>query len=154
MATDVPSLLAKLSESLKESGFDLLTPFLISRYNEEEHIVNLPAVHKLPADGGCLAVIVGNSKRLWEPFLAWTRAQLEADPKWLESHPHALDASITVSHGIKNSPTPLVAAPFRSTRHGCMPWYEDPSNTCPPCAPLGMYIPHMRCCRWQTNPCT
>ena len=91
-AADVAGLVAKLSESLKESGFDLLTPFLVSWYNEEEHIVNLPAVHKLPADGGCLAVIVGNSKRLWEPFLAWTRAQLEADPKWLESHPHALDA--------------------------------------------------------------
>ena len=92
MAADVPSLLAKLSENLKESGFDLLTPFLVSWYNDEEHIINLPAVHKLPADGDCLAVIVGNSRALWEPFLAWTRTQLEADPKWLESHPHALDA--------------------------------------------------------------
>jgi len=92
MAADVPNLLAKLSENLKESGFDLLTPFLVSWYNDEEHIINLPAVHKLPADGDCLAVIVGNSRALWEPFLAWTRTQLEADPKWLESHPHALDA--------------------------------------------------------------
>jgi len=88
---DVEGLLAQLREGLHESGFDLLTPFLVSWYNEEEHIVNLPAVHKLPAEAGCLAVIVGNSRALWAPFLAWTRTQLEADPTWLESHPHALD---------------------------------------------------------------
>ena len=88
----VPYLLEQLREGLQDSGFDLLTPFLVSWYNEEEHIVNLPAVHKLPADAGCLAVIVGNSRALWAPFLAWTRARLEADPTWLETHPHALDA--------------------------------------------------------------
>ena len=89
---DVSSLLAQLREGLDGSGFDLITPFVVSWYNEEEHMVDLPAVHKLPADAGCLAVIVGNSRALWAPFLAWTRARLEADPKWLENHPHALDA--------------------------------------------------------------
>ena len=84
--------LAPLCDRLHEAGFDLVAPFLVKWYNEEEHIAHLPASHKLPGDGESLAVIVANSRSMWEPFLAFVRARLAADPTWLEKNPHALDA--------------------------------------------------------------
>ena len=46
---DVVSIVAELARPLAASGFDLVAPLQASWYNEEPHIAELPAAHKLPA---------------------------------------------------------------------------------------------------------
>ena len=78
--------------ALHAKGLDIVVPLRLRWYNDVAPPSSLITPSSGGARGDALVVLVGNSRALWDPFLAWTRAQLEADPKWLESHPHALDA--------------------------------------------------------------
>ena len=66
---DVVSIVAELARPLAASGFDLVAPLQASWYNEEPHIAELPAAHKLPARrADQLALLVANTRALWKPF--------------------------------------------------------------------------------------
>lgn len=75
------NLPALLAERLAPAGFDLLVPFH-TRWAEPLPGAPLPRVR----EGGGLAVLVGNTRALWDPFLA----ALRADPALLAT-PHPLD---------------------------------------------------------------
>ena len=81
---DVVSIVAELARPLAASGFDLVAPLQASWYNEEPHIAELPAAHKLPARrADQLALLVANTRALWKPFCRWAKAR---GAEYLEAH--------------------------------------------------------------------
>ena len=52
----------------------------------------LGVAHHLDADGDTLALLVGNSRTLWRPFVRWVGERLAEDENYLSRHPDALDA--------------------------------------------------------------
>jgi hypothetical protein len=79
-----PEILASLAAALAPAGIDLLAPLQIGWYNAAE-----PAAIRLPQPVGprSLAVVLGNSVAMWEPFLRG----LGRDPSLLEGQ-HPLDS--------------------------------------------------------------
>ena len=91
MADEASAVLDRLRPTLGAAGFDLAVPLLAGWYNDEPHIAPLPDAHKLPAPPSALAVLVGNSRALWSPFMDWVGERLDRDPKWAETHADPLD---------------------------------------------------------------
>jgi len=77
-------LFARLSGRLGPSGIDLAAPMQVDWYNRNE-----PAALHLPTLAGpsSLAIVLGNSRAMWRPFLRG----LQADPSLLDLL-HPLDA--------------------------------------------------------------
>ncbi|KAI9204277.1 uncharacterized protein BJ171DRAFT_506832 [Polychytrium aggregatum] len=68
---------AAVKRDLEPYGIDLIVPFPVERYNEDEHAGKYPLPGSTnPANTSTLAILIGNHKRMWEPFLEY----LEEDP--------------------------------------------------------------------------
>lgn len=81
-------LLDALRRRLEPRGLDLLQAFDAAAYNQAigEPLLPLP----VGASGSALAILVGNTRALWEPFrIAWA-----ATPA-LQAHDHPLDTYVT-----------------------------------------------------------
>ena len=77
-------VLALLETSLAPAGIDLVAPMQVGWYNRHEpQSIHLPE----PGGPGSLAVLIGNSVAMWEPFLLGVCDQ----PSLLEGH-HPLDS--------------------------------------------------------------
>lgn len=74
-------LVAAFAEHLRPAGLDLVAPFSVRDYG-----ARVPARYRLPLFGrdDALGVVVGNTRALWEPFVA----SLASEPRGLRSlHP-------------------------------------------------------------------
>lgn len=75
------SIVPRVMEGLASAGLDLVAAFSVQRYNEQ-----VAPRYQLPEFGraGTLGVVIGNSRRIWSPFLE----SLARDPRELRSlHP-------------------------------------------------------------------
>jgi hypothetical protein len=70
------SVCEELRSQLAAAGFTLQAPFLVRWYNEHPKIAPLPAVHKLDGGGDAVALLIGNSAELWDPFVKWIGERL------------------------------------------------------------------------------
>lgn len=89
--TSVPAshdiLLQALTKQLQTAGLDICHPFLAQLFNTQS-----PPEHQLPTFGrsSTLAVVIGNSNRLWRPFVA----ALAHNDSLLGSEDNPLDAFV------------------------------------------------------------
>jgi methylmalonic aciduria homocystinuria type C protein len=83
MSVPISPTVAALREALAPAGMDLIAPMQVGWYNAAEPPgIRLPE----PRGPGSLAVVLGNSRALWRPFLQGLRAA----PELLEGE-HPLD---------------------------------------------------------------
>lgn len=77
MKVEAPPQVEHLRRALTPAGLDLVAPFHAAAYNRAAPSMPLPT----PAGPRTLALLVGNSRALWAPFLAWYAADARrADP--------------------------------------------------------------------------
>jgi len=86
------AILSRLAPALCAAGFEVQAPLLVRWYNEHPKVTPLGVAHHLDADGDTLALLVGNSRTLWRPFVRWVGERLAEDENYLARHPDALDA--------------------------------------------------------------
>ncbi|KAJ3300074.1 hypothetical protein HK104_004796 [Borealophlyctis nickersoniae] len=79
-------ILARLQTTLPPLGFDLIQPYAVQRYNRA-----LAPRFSLPTFGraSTFGVVIGNTKKIWDPFIAYLAADPEAR---LEQQEHPLNA--------------------------------------------------------------
>ena len=102
-------VLDKLKRALANSGFDVLQPFLVDWYNQEEHVQNLSDEHKILLNPDALAILVGNTKNMWEPFLRYIARKLSLNDSYLDTNEHCLDeyTKFVVQEAIDTLPYPV-----------------------------------------------
>lgn len=70
-------LVKALRAEFAAAGFDLCATFPAGAYNEHEKICDDPRLHIPAKDGNTLAIIVGNTRELWLPFVRHLKSSLE-----------------------------------------------------------------------------
>lgn len=78
-------------EALKAHGFDQTATFLAGWYNNDPHVKNLPACHKIDAPDDAACLLVANTRALWPPFCGWVQRKLRENPGLLDNSPDILD---------------------------------------------------------------
>ena len=82
-------IVAALRDAVGAAGLDIVEPLRVGWYNQV-----VAARHRLEdhGDPAALAVLIGNSRALWDRFVGWLRAH----PGWLEE-PDPLDRYVTMA---------------------------------------------------------
>lgn len=71
------ALLRALRAEFAAGGLDLFASFAAGAYNEHEKIVERPELRVPAKDASTLAVVVGNTRALWEPFIRHLKSSSE-----------------------------------------------------------------------------
>jgi hypothetical protein len=74
---DDTALLKALRAEFAAGGLDLFASFAAGAYNEHNMIAPRPELHIPAKDASTLAVVVGNTREMWEPFIRHIKSSPE-----------------------------------------------------------------------------
>lgn len=98
---NISEAITRISEALALSGFDIAQPFNIGTYNsyalENPRLPRFPDFERTEA----LALLIGNTRLAWEPFLADYKSQAQTPDNPFDSY-----AERVVKAALKDSPMP------------------------------------------------